>query len=184
MPGQHAPHRGLAAARHADEHDVAGAFGDGIGDGLCPVLPLREQPPQLAGALGLRRQHQQPVAAGNAQRLRLQQQAGALGVVNHVKHQLAVGKHFQRKRRLLHLRVHAHRGGVDHHGGVPVQVQVVIGVGPCAGNGDGVQPLSPKHGDRRFAGAAAAQHQGLLPVQAGDIPQHAREAVGVGVVAV
>ena len=81
------------------------------------------------------------------------------------------------------MRKHAHRGGVDDHGGVIVLVEILVIILPGAGDhGDG-GPLLPQHSLHRHRGAAGSQHQRLFSGQGNAaFLHHGVKSVGIGVV--
>ena len=115
---------------------------------------------ELGAALGLRRQHIKTACVGNAQRLRLQQQCRAGGVVDHIHHAAAVGEQAQIHGLLAVVGIHAHRRGVDDNVRVAVPVKVFVVIPAAAGDDrDFGRAQLFQHGAGSGGGAAAAQHQ-------------------------
>ena len=162
--GERLPHRGLATAGHTDQDEI----------GHLPP-ELNQNPLILTGGNGpveepllcrhrLGHQHGQSVRAGDAPRLRLQQQGRAPGIVDDVQHPLTDGKYGQVHGRLAVAGVHAHRSGVHQDLRVSVAREVVIVVRTETGyhHDLGRAPL-PGGGLGRQRRPAAAQNHDFFP---------------------
>ena len=137
-----------------------------------------------AAARGLRHQHAQPARAGDAQSVRVLQERGARGIVDHVRHGAQARKAPDVDGPRAVVGEHAHGRGVHDHLGVRVQgIHVFIIHRAPARNHDAV---ARAQGAQRVAGgvagAAGAEHQRLFAPHI-DAFQHGTKAVNVRVVA-
>ena len=124
----------LAAAGHADEHDVlhlkAQLFPDALGLAVGDVAVFKD----LRRALGLRDKHIEPTHIRNAELFRLQDKRRARGIVDDIEYALELREERQVDGRHAAVRVHADGRGVHDDLGVRVAVQIVVVVLPFAGN--------------------------------------------------
>ena len=162
-PGEQFSHRALAAAGHADEDDVLHLTGELFFDARDLAVGDIRAEEELGAALGLRREHAQPVRAGDAETLGLHQQGRARGVVDQVRDGLAAGKGRKRGGRPAVVREHARGRGVDDEGRVGVTGEVSIVVLAAAGDRhDLPRALFREHGAHGGRRAAAAEDHALF----------------------
>ncbi len=162
---------GLATAGHADEDEVrgvSGEFGGQVFDDFVIDLRVEEE---LVGADRLGDEHPEAVGVGDAERLRLQQQAGAQGVIDDVHHtgQALEGREVRDGREVVG--VHADGRRVDDDVGVVMARQVVVGderqiATPSADDQDFTGFFAAQGLEDRFAGASVTEDQHLF---AGDV---------------
>ena len=176
----------LAAAGHADEHDVlhlkAQLFPDALGLAVGDVAVLKD----LRRALGLRDEHVEPAHIRNAELFRLQDKRCTRGVVDDIEHTLELREERQVDGRHAAVRVHADGRGVHDDLRVRVTIQIVVVVLPLAGDdGHAARAHLLEHGTDRRGGAAGAEHERLFAIDLNAArPDHTGKAVGIGVVAV
>ena len=161
--GQHLGRGGLAAGRHADQGDVFHLYAQlavDAGDFAVGNFPVQKE---LCGVFGLRYQHFQPVAAGNAHLLRLKQQLRAQRIVDHVHHRFQCGEGGKINRLRVQVGIHPQRRGVEDHLHILLLQRLFIADLPvrrvAAGDEDFLRAQVLCHGARGLAGAAAAQNQ-------------------------
>ena len=165
QPGRKQPAQGtFAAGGHPDQADVAQFQFEFFVD-LADLLPGQRPVQEMLGCQHrLGHQHGQSVRAGDAPRLRLQQQGRAPGIVDDVQHPLTDGKYGQVHGRLAVAGVHAHRSGVHQDLRVSVAREVVIVVRTETGYHHDLRrsPL-PGGGLGRQRRPAAAQNHDFFP---------------------
>ena len=176
----------LAAAGHADEHDVlhlkAQLFPDALGLAVGDVAVFKD----LRRALSLRDEHVEPAHIRNVELFRLQDKRCTRGVVDDIEHTLELREERQVDGRHAAVRVHADGRGVHDDLRVRVTIQIVVVVLPLAGDdGHAARAHLLEHGTDRRGGAAGAEHERLFAIDLNAArPDHTGKAVGIGVVAV
>ena len=177
---QEGSQRGLAGHGHAGQDNVALGIEDLLIDqvGRLPVkLPARED---LRGVDRLDDQHVEASRGRDPALLRLQDQDGAQGIVDHVDDTAQIGELTQLHRTCVNIRIHAAGGRVDNDLGVRVLlIHLLVSdravlAGPADPADDG-SALILDHRAGGLAGSAAAQDEDLparrvRPVQAQEFP--------------
>ena len=182
---QRLPDGALAAAGHADEHDVLHLMGQKTLNAVDFRVRNFRIRKILARLFRLRDEHRKAACVRYRERLGLQHQRCARGVVDNVQNALGCVKTGQINRAHAGSGVHAEGRCVDQNLCVPVAVQVFIIVFARAGdNDDGGRAEGLQHMADRDRCAAGAEDKRLFPsnVHAAFLKQP-RKAERVGVVA-
>ena len=175
----------LAAAGHADEDDVLHLLPHAAVDAQDLAVINGRAGEHLAAALCLRHEHIQSARARDTERLCLQQQRRARGVIHHVEHKRALRELPQVDGGLAGVRIHTDGCGVDDPLRIGVTPEIRVVVLAAAGDDRHARAKLREHGLNGRGRAAVSEHEHLLP---GDVHTAAAHKVfkaeGVGIVAV